>query len=79
MDIMPQMTLLAFHQHYHACMEGKNRRSIMLFHVVTAGDLTVDCQLVCRPTNYLKDIEKSSPCHASNADAHQAKVCLLLF
>ncbi|KAL3152600.1 hypothetical protein ABBQ32_001618 [Trebouxia sp. C0010 RCD-2024] len=27
-----------------------------------------------RPTNYLGDIEKSSPSHPSNADAHQAKV-----
>ena len=32
--------------------------------------------LVCRPSNYVTDIERSSPWHPTNADAHESKVSL---
>lgn len=41
---------------------------------LSAPTLTFSCTLVCRPTNYHKDIEKSSPGRSSKADIHQAQV-----
>ena len=46
---------------------------------IVSPDLYIQLYIgVCRPTNYHKDIEKSSPGCASYADIHQAQVCLLL-